>query len=162
MSLIMKDNALNYFKTQQDQDIVEVPPNANTRKFNECDIIGDLERDEKGNVIIDDSQLKDKAGKPTNERGYLIDPKSGDVVNNHNGQKMFEKKELDDRGEVPAPFNFEKHNFNPHAVRGDFDYDRNGKTVVIKSKDGSFEDKKGSKVSSRGYRLDSQGSLCDN
>jgi len=27
---------------------------------------------------------------------------------------MFDKKELDDRGEVPAPFNVEKHNFNPH------------------------------------------------
>lgn len=33
------------------QDIMEVPPNAESRGFNECDIIGDFERDDKGNVI---------------------------------------------------------------------------------------------------------------
>ena len=53
-----------------------------------------------------------------------------------NGQTMFEKDDLDDRGEVPAPFNFEKHNFNPHKVRGDFDYDKNGKPIIKKNKDG--------------------------
>lgn len=151
--------------------IVEFPPKYESRKFNECDIIGDLDRDDKGNVVLGAEDPKtpgtfmDGAGKPTNQRGYLIDPKSGDVVNNHNGQKMFEKKELDERGEVPAPFNLEKHNFNPHAVRGDFDYDRNGKPVVLKGdgKDGAaFSDKRGSKVSSRGYRLGSDNSMVDN
>jgi len=27
---------------------------------------------------------------------------------------MFDKKDIDEKGEVPAPFNLEKHNFNPH------------------------------------------------
>jgi len=72
----------------------------------------------------------DKDGNPTNERGYLIDPATGDVVNNVNQKKMFDKKELDERGEIPAPFNVEKHNFNPHEIRGIFDHDRNGRAVV--------------------------------
>ena len=44
---------------------------------------------------------------------------------------MFDKKELDERGEIPAPFNVEKYNFNPHLSRGDFDYDKNG-TMKLK------------------------------
>lgn len=75
-------------------------------------------------------QFRDKDGRLTNERGYLIDEKTGNVINNLNGGTMFQKGELDEKGEVPAPFNVEKHNFNPHLVRGDFDFDRNGKAIV--------------------------------
>ena len=93
----------------------------------------------------------------------MVDPKTGDIVNNFNGKKMFDKKETDDRGEVPAPFNVEKHNFNPHLTRGDFDYDRNGKPVVKKSSPpGTFADKRGSTVSQRGYRIDDDGNMIDN
>jgi len=63
----------------------------------------------------------------------LIDPKTGDVINNFNGQVMFKKQELDERGELPSPFNVEKHNFNPHQTRGDFDFDRNGKAIISKT-----------------------------
>jgi hypothetical protein len=85
-------------------------------------------------------------------------------VNNADGQKMFAKKELDEKGEIPAPFSIEKHNFNPHYVRGDFDYDRNNKAVVREDAKtpGSFADRKGAKVSSRGYRTDSKGNMIDN
>jgi hypothetical protein len=75
----------------------------------------------------------DLDGNQTNLRGYLVDPKTGDIVNNLNGDKMFDKKELDERGEIPAPFNVEKYNFNPHLSRGDFDYDKNGKPIVLKN-----------------------------
>ena len=34
---------------------------------------------------------------------------------------MFPNDDLDERGEVPAPFCIEKHNFNPHNLLGDFD-----------------------------------------
>jgi len=149
------------FKSQQDQVIVEAPPKTESRRFNECDIIGNLERDEKGNVVLGENNV-DKDGKKINQRGYLVNPKTLDVINNHNGDTMFTKKELDDKGEVPAPFSLEKHGFNAHLVRGDFDYDRNGKPVVKKNKDGSHADKKGTKVSSRGYRLDPTGCICDN
>ncbi len=60
--------------------------------------------------------------------------KDGNLVNNLDGSTMFPKDQLDERGEVPAPFNLEKYNFNPHHVRGDFDFDRNGKPVVITKK----------------------------
>ena len=36
---------------------------------------------------------------------------------------MFDKKDIDEKGEIPAPVNVEKHNFNPHYCRGSFDYD---------------------------------------
>lgn len=75
---------------------------------------------------------------------------------------MFTKNELDDKGEVPAPFNVEKHNFNPHEVRGEFDFDRNGKPIIQKNQKGEFVDKRGSRVSSRGYRIDEQGNIIDN
>lgn len=84
----------------------------------------------------------DKDGNPTNERGYLVDPATGDVINNLNKEKMFDKEDLDDKGEVPAPFNIEKHNFNPHEVRGDFSYDRNEKPVISQDKNGAHTDKR--------------------
>lgn len=94
------------------------------------------------------------------ERGYLIDPKTGNVINNFNKEKMFDAKDLDDRGELPAPFNVEKHNFNPHEIRGDFNFDRNGKPII--QKEGKeFVDKRRSEVSSRGYRVDKEGNVID-
>lgn len=57
---------------------MEIPPNPHSGKFNECDIIGDFERDEKGNVIALDqngksgpnvdknSKFKDAQGKEAN------------------------------------------------------------------------------------------------
>jgi len=35
---------------------------------------------------------------------------------------MFSQSEIDEKGEVPSPFNIEKYNFNPHNIMGDFDY----------------------------------------
>ncbi len=35
---------------------------------------------------------------------------------------MFVHKDLGSNGELPAPFNIEKFNFNPHSLMGDFDY----------------------------------------
>lgn len=194
LSLMMAQSAaLKGFGNKGGQ-VMEVPPTAQSRRFNECDIIGNLDRDDKGNVLVGQGQdgkgtqgaggagraggtagaggadgaggrgasFFDKEGKPTNERGYLIDPKTGDVVNNMNGEKMFAAKDLDEKGEVPAPFNVEKHNFNPHLIRGDFDFDRNGKPVILKDKSGAFVDKRGNRVSSRGYRIDQGGNILDN
>ena len=74
---------------------------------------------------------------------------------------MFDKKDLDEKGELPAPFNVEKHNFNPHQVRGDFEFDKNGLPIIKKDSKGNFVDKRGSRVSSRGYRLDTPGNGKD-
>lgn len=75
---------------------------------------------------------------------------------------MFNKSDLDERGEIPAPFSLEKHNFNPHTIRGDFDFDRNGKAMILRDKNGKYVDKNGVRVSSRGYRIDSYGNIIDN
>ena len=77
----MNDNAIGGFKQQQQQDVLEVPPKFESRRFNECDIIGDYDRDEKGNVLAGEpdpstDKFKDKSGNETNNRGYLVDPKS--------------------------------------------------------------------------------------
>lgn len=74
---------------------------------------------------------------------------------------MFQKKELDEKGEVPAPFNVEKHNFHPHEVRGDFDFDKNGNPIIKKDSNGDFVDKRGKRVSSRGYLIDNDGNIID-
>ena len=53
-------------KNSNKGEVIEVPPNAESRRFNECDIIGNLDRDEKGNVIAGDADsqggFKDKKG----------------------------------------------------------------------------------------------------
>jgi len=35
---------------------------------------------------------------------------------------MFRKSELDDYGELPAPFNLEKYNFNPLEMLGNLEF----------------------------------------
>ncbi len=43
---------------------------------------------------------------------------------------MFSAEELDERGELPPPFNLERYNFNGHDVRGYFDRDANGNEIL--------------------------------
>ena len=117
----MADTLLNDFT----EKAIEVPPRADLRTFNENDILGELDRDDKGNIVVlkdSTGALKDKDGNPTNQKGYLLDPRTGAVVENLNHQKMFSASELDERGELPQPFAHEKYNFNAHNLMGDFDY----------------------------------------
>jgi len=69
---------------------IDVPPKAHT--FNEHDILGDLDRDEKGKVVvIKDSQgtFRDKRGNLTNQKGYLLDKKTYAIVDKYNSLTMF-------------------------------------------------------------------------
>lgn len=148
-----------------DSDLIECPPTFKSRRFNECDIIGNFDRDEKGNVIVGEAdattgKYKDKDGRETNQRGYLLDA-NGNVINNLNGGIMFPKDSIDERGEIPAPIATEKYNFHPVLCRGDFDYDRNGKAMILKDAKGKYVDKRGNRVSQRGWRIDAKGNLID-
>lgn len=94
-----------------------------------------------GDPDPNDGLLRDKQGNIINARGYLIDPINGNIINSHNGAVMFPKNDIDERGEVPAPFCIEKHNFNAHKVMGEFDFDANGKPKIPKNKKGLCLDK---------------------
>jgi hypothetical protein len=85
--------------------------------------LGTFDRDERGNIILltnERGQLVDKKNRRVNEKGYLLD-QNGNVVETTTGKKMFTKVELDERGELPAPYCLEKHNFNAHEIKGDVD-----------------------------------------
>ena len=93
--------------------------------------------------------------------GYLANP-DGDILNNRDGGKMMDKDQLSDKGDLPAPLNVEKYNFNPIKSLGDFDYNMNGEPKIKPNKDGSLGDKKGNPVSEKGWRVDPKGNLIDN
>lgn len=74
---------------------------------------------------------------------------------------MFEREDIDERGEIPAPFCVEKHNFNPFQVRGDLDYDRAGRPILLKGKNGETLDKRGKLVNKRGWLVNEEGHIVD-
>jgi len=103
------------------------------RRFNVNDILGEFDRDERGHpLILQDKkgELIDKEGKRVNEKGYLVDPKNGNIIEKEKSNKVFDADELDERGELPPPFNLERYNFNGHDVRGYFDRDSNGNEIL--------------------------------
>ena len=140
--------------------------NPDLRKFNVNDILGEFDRDEKGNlVVLQDKKgsLVDKLGNNVNEKGYLIDEKTGDVVEKEKKKKVFDKKDLDERGELPPPFNIERFNFNPHDIRGAFDRGPNGEEIIGNRKNdkGHLIDKLGRKINEQGWLVDNDGNLVD-
>ena len=96
-----------------------------------------------------------------NDKGYLIDPENGDILEKENGRKMFDSKDLDPSGEIPAPFCFEKFNFNPHQILGEFDYDILGKPILNVNSKGQNIDKNGKIVNKNGLLIDSEGNVID-
>ena len=48
--VIMQDN--NLLQDFGKQNVVQIPPNEDDRTFNVNDILGDLDRDDKGNIIV--------------------------------------------------------------------------------------------------------------
>lgn len=127
--------------------------------------MGEFDRDEKGNIIIlqdQEGNCIDKRGRRVNERGYLIDPNTGDIVEMHDKQKMFDKQDIDERGEIPAPYCVEKHNFNPFKLRGDFDIDwQTKKPIILKNRQGDTVDKLGRLVNIRGWLVNRAGHVVD-
>lgn len=80
--------------------------------------MGDLDRDDRGNVLLflDEATGKsvfvDAKYRPINMYGYLIDKATGDIINS-SGAKVFARRDLDERGNIPMPYALEKYNFNP-------------------------------------------------
>jgi hypothetical protein len=140
---------------------IQIPPDSELRSFNVNDILGDLDRDEKGNIIMiqdNDGNNIDKQGNPTNIRGYRLDPRTNNVIENMGGKTMFEADKIDERGEIPAPYCVEKFNFNPHDLMGDLDFDFDKKTNMaiprlFKTKQGFFMDKRNRRVNKFGWLI---------
>lgn len=61
--IVMADESLLDFKKKEPE--VQVPPDSNKRTFNENDILGEFDRDEKGNVIV----LQDENGEYVDKQG---------------------------------------------------------------------------------------------
>ena len=144
---------------------MEWPPKAENRNFNENDILGELDRDERGNPVVRENrkgQKIDKQGRLVNQKGYLIDDKNGDVIESVHQQTMFRKSELDDTGDLPAPFSIEKYNFNPLAIMGNLDF--NPQTLrpqsLLENK-GNLVDKNHRLVNRSGFLTDADGNLVD-
>lgn len=136
------------------------------KRFNVNDILGELDRDDKGNLVLlqdKKGEFIDKTGTRINPKGYLIDESTGDVVEKERHKKVFDHKDLDERGELPPPFNLERFNFNAHDVRGYFDRDADGNEIVgtRKNSEGSLIDKQGRVVNKYGYLIDKNGNLVD-
>lgn len=99
------------------------------RDFNEIDILGNLFRDEKGNVVVPNDEKTgskrsfDRDSRPINHYGHLIDLETGDIIHRVTGTKVFARNDLDERGNIPMPFAIEKYNFNPFDLLGTFFYD---------------------------------------
>ena len=119
----MANTLIQDFAKPADPD--DSAPHAELRNFNVHDILGELDRDERGNVVVLQDSFGNKIDKNrmyTNIRGYLLEQETGDIVDNKTSEPMFNLRDLDDKGEVPAPFCIEKYNFNPHDLMGDLDF----------------------------------------
>lgn len=117
--------------------------------------MGEFDRDDSGMPDLTqkdkDGNYLDKQGRPVNPKGYLIDPATGDIIDNLKGLVMFPKEDVDPlTGELPAPFNWEKYNFDPQAMQGEFDL-LNGQPRMLTTNKGFCVDKKGRKVNKNGW-----------
>jgi len=128
------------------------------QKFDVRDVIGDLEKDRKGNIIIrrdKDNNMVDKKGRRVNSKGYLVDLE-GNVVDS-DGTVRFDQGMLSRDNEIPKFFPFLK--FNVEDIRGEFEMDPGGNPILQKNSKGEFLDNKGRKVNEKGYLVDERGNV---
>lgn len=116
--------------------------------------IGEFERDEDGNAIIEKAidqdgtiHYKDVYDRRVNSKGYLID--EYDNIIHKNGNILFEKREMKDDGEIPKIFNFIEFDFD--GIKPTSMSDLN----PVDMRDSSV------KVNQKGYNIDDQGNIID-
>ena len=105
----------------------------------------------------------DRDGRPINGYGYLIDPETGDVIHRVTGTRVFARKDLDERGNIPMPYAIEKFNFNPFEMLGTFFYDDVEDQLSFQKthRGGRIIDELGRTVSLQGFLVDKDGSIID-
>ena len=145
------------------------PPSSENKNFNENDILGDLDRDEKGHFMFNEKRSilcrsrdsgpltnLDKKDKKVTEKGYLVNS-AGDVTN-QNGEVIFKKNELSENGTIPLRFEKEKFNFNPFDIMGNFDNTTNVTKEIV---EGIEFDLNGRSVNQHGYLIDLDGHIIN-
>jgi hypothetical protein len=138
------------------------------RTFNEIDIIGDLDRDERGNVLLfldeatGKSVLIDAQYRAVNIYGYLVDKATGNIIDN-DGRKVFDRHDLDERGNLPMPYALEKFNFNPFDIQGDFTFEDPTDPLSFskQTSNDAYYDSKARLINAQGFLVDENGSILD-
>lgn len=98
----------------------------------------------------------DNAGRPVNEKGYLID-EGGNIIDRE-GRKIWARDHLKN-GEPPKIFLFTK--FNIDNITGDFELSPLSEPILSEDKNGNLIDRKGRLVNPRGYLIDPAGNIID-
>lgn len=134
-------------------------PSAKDYTFNEHSVMGEFDKDEKGNIILltnEKGNLVCKNGRKVNEKGYLRDRYGHVLYANQNRVRAFSEKQLDDKGEIPLPFSFNRYNFNAFDVCG------NIKTNPATGSPNRFDQKKGDKnMDQNGFQINNKGYLIN-
>lgn len=115
--------------------IKDTSDRLHVRSFNINEIFGKFQRGWDGQLISRPRRYKntniyhDDANNVVNEKGYLMDPETGDLRSKYTFETVFKAHELigATKSEIPLPYRMENHNFNPHECFGYFQYDQHGK-----------------------------------
>ena len=67
---------------------------------------------------------------------------------------------MDAKGEIPLPFSWDKHNFNPQDITGNLDWDKNYKPKLLGKKKARV-DKDQRPVNKKGWLIDQEGNVVD-
>ncbi len=132
--------------------------NYKGRRFDIRSIMGDLDKDRSGNIIIrrdKDNKKVDRKGRPVNNKGYLVN-ENGDIVDK-DGKKIFDEFALSKDNDIPKLFPFLK--FDVDDIKGDFELDPVGNPMLHKTKGGGLIDDKGHRVNEKGYLIDENGNI---
>lgn len=90
------------------------------RNFNEIDVMGLVDRDAKGNAVVtqnEEGQFVDLNQRRVTAQGYLLDKDDDIIAAADPTVKMFTNVLS---GVLPAPFSFERYNFNAFQLFGNF------------------------------------------
>ena len=135
-------------------------PDPRDKQFNEHSIMGEFDKDEKGNIILltnEKGNLVCKNGRKVNEKGYLRDRYGHILYGSKNRVRAFSEKDLDERGEIPLPYSWDRYNFNVFDVTGNPKPAPNNRSPS--REDEPDTDRNGYQVNKKGLLVDQNGNM---
>ena len=142
---------------------------VNQRNFNVFCCLGNFPLDKEGRIInraqiLNEMNYRDFDGLPVNNRGYLVNETTGAIYSKYSFEDLFMPMtgNADDYGEIPMPYRYERFNFNPHSVMGNFDFDaKTRKPIFLRNKFGMLTDKNYRPVNKCGFLINEQEDVID-